>query len=44
MDLPIWAGELPFRLTAVAPVADPQLRGDYQPPGYIVNYRRGTVE
>jgi nitroimidazol reductase NimA-like FMN-containing flavoprotein (pyridoxamine 5'-phosphate oxidase superfamily) len=42
MNLPIWAGGLPFRLIAAAPVADPQLGGEYQPPGYIVNYRRGS--
>jgi nitroimidazol reductase NimA-like FMN-containing flavoprotein (pyridoxamine 5'-phosphate oxidase superfamily) len=41
MDLPIWAGELPLRLTTGAPIADPQLRGDHLPPHYIMSYRRG---
>ena len=40
MDLPCWAGEIPLRLVAQAPVADPQLRAGVEPPPIARNYRR----
>jgi uncharacterized protein len=38
--LPVWAGELPLRLTAGAPVADARLDGEVEPPAYARNYSR----
>jgi uncharacterized protein len=43
--LPVWAGELPLRLVAGAPISDPQLEQHLQAPAYIRNYQtqsRGT--
>ncbi len=40
MDRPCWAGEIPLRLEAQAPVADPQLRAGVEPPPIARNYRR----
>jgi uncharacterized protein len=43
--LPVWAGELPLRLVAGAPISDPQLERLLQAPAYIRNYQtqsRGT--
>jgi len=39
-DFPVWAGELPLRLVAAAPVADPQMRLPIPAPAYLLNYRR----
>ncbi len=41
MDLPCWAGEIPLRLVAQAPVADPQLGAGVEAPPIARNYRRG---
>lgn len=38
--LPVWAGVLPLQLTALPPVADPQLAPDIEAPEYLVHYRR----
>jgi len=38
--LPVWAGELPLRVTTLEPVADPRLAADITPPAYVQNYRR----
>ena len=38
--LPVWAGVLPLQLTALPPVADPQLAPDIKAPDYLVHYRR----
>jgi nitroimidazol reductase NimA-like FMN-containing flavoprotein (pyridoxamine 5'-phosphate oxidase superfamily) len=38
--LPVWAGELPLRLTTGAPVADPRLPADIEPPLHVLNYDR----
>ncbi|MFL6212080.1 MAG: pyridoxamine 5'-phosphate oxidase family protein [Pyrinomonadaceae bacterium] len=38
--LPVWAGELPLRLTTGAPVADPRLPVDIEPPAHVLNYDR----
>ncbi len=40
MDRPCWAGEIPLRLEAQAPVADPQLRAGVEPPPIARSYRR----
>ena len=40
MDRPCWAGEIPLRLVAQAPVADPQLRAGVEPPPIALNYER----
>lgn len=39
-DLPIWAGNIPFRTTALPPVDDPELKNDIPPPPYVVGYTR----
>ncbi len=36
--LDVWAGELPLRLVAGAPVADPRLKPGISEPGYLVDY------
>lgn len=43
-DLPVWAGELPLRLMAMKPVADPRLPENIQSPEYVENYRRPNVD
>lgn len=35
-----WAGELPLRLVAQAPVAEPRLAPGILPPAYVTGYRR----
>jgi uncharacterized protein len=42
--LPIWAGELPLRLTALAPVSDPRLSQGIEPPAYAKNYTRSSTQ
>lgn len=39
-QLPIWAGELPLKMTAGTPVADPQLAQAISIPENIINYHR----
>ena len=39
-ELPVWAGELPFRLQPEDPVPDPQLNAGAQPPPNVTGYRR----
>jgi hypothetical protein len=39
-DLPIWAGVLPLRQVADAPVADPRLDPDLDPPSHVTAWRR----
>jgi uncharacterized protein len=41
--LPIWAGELPLKVTADIPVADPQLDSAIAIPENIANYYRGAT-
>lgn len=36
--LPVWAGVLPFKLTASEPVADPRLAAGIMPPPYLADY------
>ena len=38
--LPVWAGEVPLRLTAGAPVADARMGGEVETPPYVRNYSR----
>ncbi len=38
--LPIWAGELPLRVTAIAPIADPKLPSDIELPASVQDYAR----
>ena len=38
--LPVWAGEVPLRLTAGAPVADPRLDPEVEPPPSVRDYSR----
>ncbi len=40
MTIPVWAGELPLRITADPPVADPQLTSGIEPPAYITRFSR----
>jgi nitroimidazol reductase NimA-like FMN-containing flavoprotein (pyridoxamine 5'-phosphate oxidase superfamily) len=40
LDLPVWAGILPLRQSAGAPIADPQLKPGVELPGYIRSYAR----
>ena len=39
--MPVWAGEIPLRLTAGAPVPDPLLAPGTEAPRYAREYRRG---
>jgi uncharacterized protein len=39
-SLPVWAGEIPLRLTADAPVADPRLAPESEPPSNARRYSR----
>src|SRR5262245_43033688 len=39
-EIPVWAGELPSRVEALAPVNEPSLRPEITPPPYVVNYSR----
>lgn len=41
-SLPIWAGELPLKLTAGVAIPDPQLRSGIEIPQNLVNYHRGA--
>jgi hypothetical protein len=43
MGLPVWAGELPLRLVASAPVADPHTDPELPPPSYLLDYERGRA-
>jgi uncharacterized protein len=40
MTIPVWAGELPLRVTAGSPVDDPQLSAGISPPDYVIEYSR----
>src|SRR5262245_42489990 len=40
VEIPVWAGELPLRVEALAPVDDPNLRPGINPPPYALNYSR----
>jgi nitroimidazol reductase NimA-like FMN-containing flavoprotein (pyridoxamine 5'-phosphate oxidase superfamily) len=38
--LPVWAGVLPLKVTADAPIKDPRLPESIEPPSYTLNYSR----
>lgn len=40
--LPIWAGVIPLRLAAAAPISDPPLAAEIGPPPYALDYTRST--
>jgi nitroimidazol reductase NimA-like FMN-containing flavoprotein (pyridoxamine 5'-phosphate oxidase superfamily) len=40
MTIPVWAGELPLRMTAGLPVDDPHLLAGIRPPAYVTQYSR----
>ena len=40
--LPVWAGELPLKLTAGAPIPDPKLPTNILPPRNVTDYVRGA--
>jgi nitroimidazol reductase NimA-like FMN-containing flavoprotein (pyridoxamine 5'-phosphate oxidase superfamily) len=42
MAIPVWAGELPLRITAGSPVDDPRLQTGIRPQAYITQYSRQT--
>ena len=42
-SLPIWAGELPLKLTPGIPLADPKLGSEIKLPENIANYRRSIT-
>ena len=39
-ELPVWAGVIPLRLVANAPVPDPRLPAKIEPPPYALDYSR----
>ena len=41
-DLPVWAGVVPLRIMAGAPIPDPRLPEEINPPDYVLNYERMT--
>jgi hypothetical protein len=43
LALGCWAGVIPLRLTAAAPVADPALGAGVAPPRTVSAYRRGAM-
>lgn len=43
-SLPVWAGELPLQLVALAPIPDPQLSAEAQLPAYMQQYDRCSRE
>jgi uncharacterized protein len=42
-ELPVWAGLIPLRLTAGAPVADPRMKRGVELPRYAREYTRTTI-
>ena len=41
-ELDVWAGVIPLRLAADAPISDPRLPAEVDPPQYALNYSRST--
>jgi nitroimidazol reductase NimA-like FMN-containing flavoprotein (pyridoxamine 5'-phosphate oxidase superfamily) len=39
-QLPIWAGVVPLRIVSSAPVSDPKLNANLEPPAYARSYSR----
>ena len=44
LDLPYWAGHIPLRLAAGAPVPDENLAQGVRTPDYLVGYSRGGIQ
>ncbi len=42
-ELPVWAGEIPLRLTAATPIADSRLASGIEIPAYASQYTRPTA-
>jgi nitroimidazol reductase NimA-like FMN-containing flavoprotein (pyridoxamine 5'-phosphate oxidase superfamily) len=40
--LPVWAGVVPLSLAAAAPINDPRLSSEIEPPSYTRNYKRSA--
>jgi uncharacterized protein len=38
--LDVWAGVIPLRLNTCAPISDPRLPQNIEPPAYAINYKR----
>jgi nitroimidazol reductase NimA-like FMN-containing flavoprotein (pyridoxamine 5'-phosphate oxidase superfamily) len=43
-EWPVWAGVVPLRLSADAPIDDPRLRPGIEPPPHVSGYARGRSE
>jgi nitroimidazol reductase NimA-like FMN-containing flavoprotein (pyridoxamine 5'-phosphate oxidase superfamily) len=43
MAFPVWAGVLPLRMAALAPIDDPSLPSEIEAPDYVLNYAKGAV-
>ena len=43
-EIPVWAGELPLRLVAGVPIADPRLTPGIDPPQYLIDYDRSIPD
>lgn len=43
-SLPVWAGVVPLRLTAAAPINDPRLASEIVAPAYALHYCRGVSD
>ncbi len=41
--LPVWAGELPLRLTPLSPIPDPQLPSSIEVPTHVQHYGRPSI-
>jgi uncharacterized protein len=41
LAFPVWAGVLPLRMTAQAPIRDPSLSPEFETPSYVMNYSSG---
>ncbi len=42
--MPVWAGVIPLRLVANAPIPDPRLPAEIEPPMYALDYSRSTAK
>lgn len=42
-SFPVWAGEIPLRVTAMPPIADPDLMPNLEIPDYVQHYTRGAI-
>lgn len=42
LNVPVWAGVLPVKLSMAEPIPDSLLAGETEVPDYVANYRRGS--